>query len=700
MSKFRKIVSTLLLLGVIGGIARYFLKDVWNGIVLETPVLEIDTDTTTVKWKWDMNAESYKLYDNVTLLDTFTVSEDPINKYEIDFSDYLTDYKRYDFKVVAYIDEKTYKESNLVTYLHQDPNIADSGEYGVLVNNETLAPQNIAYNDFVLSWDTVEDATKYYVCAIYGADDIYTIEVKDATSLNVFNYMAQEITAFRVGANMGGANTYFGEMITINLTNVEDIYKKTYYFNGEFHDYYINSSEELVNVLYYSFIAKDSIVYVEFSPTGLASVMGSDTYLTDAVISEYIDAITETCYYSFESPVRQTKYKYKFEFDFKNVIEPSNDSTNVRTSGHTTTTLTQSDLMRPYYENYSFSDRTSDTIFVSDNQMILVPVETSEELYWCVESGATPTFASETSTAYTLYNIAKDVLIDTLSHSMTTYQKILSIYDYICYNSVYDYKVVEDSAKTNSFNSTIYKCFYLESILNNRTTKLAVCDGYSKTFSLLCNMEGIDCYRVTGVARTSNSYGAHAWNKVKLGNNWYAVDITWTEYTLTDENSTQTSQHQYEVLGHKYFLVNDNFIRNDHFAYSDEDDRNRFLQQNSQISFNTLFPTVYMSMRNHDSTEVYDYFTNTNLGLGGIDRYIEDIAELSEFREYMATRSDTNLEIILDASLDKNTNSQVSTLLSLISTYGYEVYSTGSVTYTDSEGTISGNIYIFTSLGH
>jgi hypothetical protein len=93
MGRFRKIISTLIILAVLGGVAGYFLKDFFTGITLETPVLEIDADTTTLKWKWDMKVESYKLYDNVTLLDTFVVSEDPINKYTVDFSEYLTDYR-------------------------------------------------------------------------------------------------------------------------------------------------------------------------------------------------------------------------------------------------------------------------------------------------------------------------------------------------------------------------------------------------------------------------------------------------------------------------------------------------------------------------------------------------------------------------------------------------------------------------------
>ena len=211
-------------------------------------------------------------------------------------------------------------------------------------------------------------------------------------------------------------------------------------------------------------------------------------------------------------------------------------------------------------------------------------------------------------------------------------------------------------------------------------------------------MEGIDCYRVTGVARTGSSYGAHAWNKVKLNDKWYIVDITWTEYSLGPESTGTLTRDMYEVLGHKYFMVNDDFISEDHFEYGDVADRDRFLFRAGLASFKRLFPEVYMTTRNDSCNDLYSYFINTNIGLGSTDRYIENMAELNTFKDFMSSNAETNVEVILHTSLDKDTVQQVENILGTISTYGYSVYTIGSVSYADSDTTIEGKIYIITSL--
>lgn len=722
MKKFKSLVTALLMFCICFSFGGCFLKNLINSVTLADPVLEIDTANTSIKWVWDMDAESYKLYDNSTLVDTFTVTTDPINKYTVNFSKYLTEYKEYNFKIVAYINDETYKESNFVTYLHQNKNIASSTSFGEIVNKSNLAPTNLTYSNYTLTWNPVEDATKYYVTAIYSANNYYTFETTE-TSANVFNYLSQTITAFRVGSNFGDNNTYFGDMVTVNVESAEDIYRKTYFFNGEFNDYYVNSSQEFIKVLYYSFIAKDVDVHVKFSPTGLTEVMGGDNYLSNDVLQNYINAITETCYYSFASPVVYSKYKYKFTFDYKGVTEPNRSSTNVTqehandiwvdtnihgdkvyATGYVTYTLTQSEMVLPYYNNYTFTKRDSDTVFKSDNNLILVNVESSDELYWCIEGGATPVFNSTNSSAYTLYNSAKTVLTNVVSNSMTLYEKILSIYDFICVSSIYDYQVVEHSA-ISDFNPTAYYCFYIESLLNNLSTKLAVCDGYSKTFSLLCNMEGIPCYRVTGVANTGGGLGAHAWNKVKYNNNWYIVDITWTEFSLADEavntGGNLYTQDKYEVLGHKYFLVNENFIESDHFAYSDADDRQRFKDLGYTPYYNSLFPAVYLETAENSCNYFYDYYSNTNLGTVdnvSVDRYIKTYNEAVLFLEYIQNSDDTNLEILISGSIADNVVMDfLQTLAS--SDYGsYSVYKVSTVNYASTMGGVSGSIYIITTL--
>ena len=110
----------------------------------------------------------------------------------------------------------------------------------------------------------------------------------------------------------------------------------------------------------------------------------------------------------------------------------------------------------------------------------------------------------------------------------STYEKIKSIYDYICDNVDYDYDGLADS--NNSIKYTAY------SALINRK---AVCEGYAVLFYRMCMDAGIPARIITG----QGNGGAHAWNIVEINGYYYNVDVTW------DGQDSETR--------HNYFLKNE-----------------------------------------------------------------------------------------------------------------------------------------------
>ncbi len=85
-------------------------------------------------------------------------------------------------------------------------------------------------------------------------------------------------------------------------------------------------------------------------------------------------------------------------------------------------------------------------------------------------------------------------------------------HDYLCNNIVYI-----DSA-------------YAHNIYGALAKGEAVCEGYAKTFKLLCDLYDIPCMLLTGNAITSTGFGPHAWNAVRMEDGkWYAVDVTWDD---------------------------------------------------------------------------------------------------------------------------------------------------------------------------
>lgn len=55
------------------------------------------------------------------------------------------------------------------------------------------------------------------------------------------------------------------------------------------------------------------------------------------------------------------------------------------------------------------------------------------------------------------------------------------------------------------------------------------CYHYAFLFNDMCRAVGIESEYVTGTANSSKENGSHAWNKVKINNKWYYIDVTWND---------------------------------------------------------------------------------------------------------------------------------------------------------------------------
>lgn len=57
-----------------------------------------------------------------------------------------------------------------------------------------------------------------------------------------------------------------------------------------------------------------------------------------------------------------------------------------------------------------------------------------------------------------------------------------------------------------------------------------VCEGYAKTFKILCDRNGIECVLVPGLATSGNGvWEGHMWNYVRVDGSWYLIDATWDD---------------------------------------------------------------------------------------------------------------------------------------------------------------------------
>lgn len=100
------------------------------------------------------------------------------------------------------------------------------------------------------------------------------------------------------------------------------------------------------------------------------------------------------------------------------------------------------------------------------------------------------------------------------------YDKLHELHDYMMNNIEYDYESKE--LQNNNLCHTAY---------NALIKKKAVCQGYATLYYRMALEYGIDCCIVTGRSHNEN----HAWNLVKLGNDWYNLDATWDACSHTHE---------------------------------------------------------------------------------------------------------------------------------------------------------------------
>ncbi|MBR1555315.1 MAG: hypothetical protein IJ644_07995 [Oscillospiraceae bacterium] len=136
-----------------------------------------------------------------------------------------------------------------------------------------------------------------------------------------------------------------------------------------------------------------------------------------------------------------------------------------------------------------------------------------------------------------LYHKTKEIV--RITNKPTDYEKILAVHDYLVSHTVY---TLPKSEKGRALPHTAYGCM---------VEGKAVCAGYSKAFKLLMKAFKIECGICSGIARKES----HAWNYVKLGGNYYWIDVTWDDPVCREKKS------EFEKwIQHDYFLLNDDMI--------------------------------------------------------------------------------------------------------------------------------------------
>lgn len=199
---------------------------------------------------------------------------------------------------------------------------------------------------------------------------------------------------------------------------------------------------------------------------------------------------------------------------------------------------------------------------------------------------------------------AKDI-ISRLTPDMDDYEKLKFFHDYLVLN-----------CETDSEDE------YADTIYGALVRKKALCEGYTKAFSYLCNLADIENVIVTG-----KTYVPHMWNMVKLNGNWYHVDVTW------DNPDDELHEKYPDCILYQYFMVTDSVIKNNHTivpypaeppkAYGTEE--NYFVREGADVTSDSELLTA---AENAIIDAVKSRKTSAMIKFSTTDLYLSSLADL------------------------------------------------------------------------
>lgn len=146
----------------------------------------------------------------------------------------------------------------------------------------------------------------------------------------------------------------------------------------------------------------------------------------------------------------------------------------------------------------------------------------------------------------TLMSVIEDIKEEIYFDGMTDLDKLLLAHDYIIDNCAY-YRTCDENGKEYYGDGYSYNSY---GILVN---KKGVCQGLSYAYPCILKALG---YGTENIRQIRSDEIRHMWNFVKLGDNWYHVDLTWDDplYAYSGEEYDMTNESlQYEH--HDHFLM-------------------------------------------------------------------------------------------------------------------------------------------------
>ena len=462
------------------------------------------------------------------------------------------------------------------------------------------------------------------------------------------------ITATETGRTLTFRPTYGENIVTCTIDNLtshsfvivalpaaeytpakEALFLDTFVWNGNVQNHYITDEYEmayLVNNLIATRNFDSQTVY--YAQSEWRANMSSDSNkLKSVVMPKVVKMLDEAG--SIAYAIGETSFRLSNE---SKLGDPQYSTT--------ATSTTQNFNIETHYKDF-YGITTTRTSLPCYSFTKTMTVSNSNQLFRALSNFYKPTITD--SQTQQVYDEAVSVLRTICDDTMTEYQKVLAIHDWIVTNVVYDtnlYLDKEDGTMPLQHESVYYDGYYLEGVFLHHK---AVCDGKAKAFALLCGMEGIRCLRITGDAsQTENPdvKSGHAWNKVFIDidengvREWYIVDTTWGDQAVLYPGDIRK-----ENLSHRFFLLRDSDVAATH------------------TECDLIYPKA---------TTTYDYYENTIVN--GVSLQVSSEIQLAEVLEYYNAKISTlpgnavtfEIRVTISGTTKDNIGDKIRAAMSLI----------------------------------
>ncbi len=180
-----------------------------------------------------------------------------------------------------------------------------------------------------------------------------------------------------------------------------------------------------------------------------------------------------------------------------------------------------------------------------------------------------------------------EFIAENTNEQMSDFEKEVVIFDYLVKNFTYD-----ESLDNYTINSMF-------------TTGKGICQAYAELFYLYASKMGLDVELITGDA---TFYGAlesrpHAWNLIKLDDDYYHVDATWGELVKL-KNET--------LVDYSYFNLNDSQMSKTHHWKQEDYPKCTQNQYNYYIHKNLVASSEaeLIEIINNNQSKVYTILLN------------------------------------------------------------------------------------------